>query len=117
MTPLMKSKAWATGQTAEAKGVSMMDTSATIENLNALAAITETPIIKIFTDKRSTFNNINHKAIQDAAYCYGWDRCEMLTHMHKDIKYRLRMTAVGVHDVGGGHNRGILLHGPPTGRK
>jgi hypothetical protein len=42
----MKSKAWTTGQTAEAEGViSMMDTSTTIENLNALAAITETPII------------------------------------------------------------------------
>jgi hypothetical protein len=57
----------------------MMDTSTTIENLNALAAITEAPIIKIFTDKRSAFKNINHKTIQDAAYCYGWDRCEMLT--------------------------------------
>jgi hypothetical protein len=94
MTPLMKSRA--PGQTAEAKGVSMMETGVAIEILNALAAITETPVIKIFTDKRSAFNNINHLATRGAARCCGWDQCNVLTHMHKDIQYRLRMTGAGV---------------------
>lgn len=98
MTPLMASEAWSTGQTAEAKGVSMMDTSVAIENVRALATLTGTPLIRMFSDKKSAFNYINHEAVMDAAKCYGQRQCKMMQDMHKDLQYRIRMPGVGVTD-------------------
>jgi hypothetical protein len=96
MKPLMDSPAWSTGQTAEAQGVCMLDTSIAIENVRALAKLTCTPLIRMFSDKRSAFNYINHEAVMDAAKCYGWGQCDMMQDMHKDIQYRIRMSGVGV---------------------
>jgi hypothetical protein len=95
MTPLMASEAWSTGQTAQAKGASMMDTSVAIENVRLLATLTCTPLIRMFSDKRSVFNYINHTAVMDAAKCYGWGQCEMMQDMHNDIQYRIRLPGVG----------------------
>ena len=52
----------------------------------------------MFSDKRSAFNYINHEAVMDAAKCYGWEQCDMMQDMHKDIQYRIRMSGVGVTD-------------------
>ena len=76
----------------------MMDTSVAIENARALATLTGTPLIQMFSDKRSAFNYINHEAVMDAAKCYGWGQCEMMQDVHKDIQYRIRMSGVGVTD-------------------
>ena len=96
--PLTESEAWSSGQTAEAKGVSMMDTSVVLENLRCLAGLSRLPLTQVFTDKRSAFNYVHHECIKDAAWCYGWKRCAMLTNMHENVQYRLRMNGVGVTD-------------------